>query len=625
MILIFFTFLLFAIHSFLTVPNSHAQGEFETDYRVTYAIDVNGRTNVSQEIALKNKTTNFYADKFELKIGSAKIEDVKAQDNVGPLETEVKFDNNVTTISVKFNQKVIGVDKTLPWTLSYTSSELATKSGQIWEVSIPRLAKSEDINSYEAQVSVPTSFGPTAFTLPEPQESTRKGQIQTFSFTKNQLTQSGISMSFGQKQVFQFSLSYFIENRNLTTKTQEITLPPDNNYQKVVIESIKPPPIDVSVDRDGNFVAKYKLSPKDQLDITTDGYVEVFSKSFRNIDKPLTPEEKNKYTQPQRYWETDSAEIKEKARELKTPEAIYNFVANYLSYNEEKLNKPNIERLGALAAYSAPKDAVCMEFTDLFIAIARAAGIPSKEVIGFAYTQNTRLRPLSLVTQGDLLHAWPAYWDDQLGWVQIDPTWGSTSGGLNFFNKLDFNHITLTHRGQSSTLPYPAGSFKKQGDTTKKDVIINFAQNLPTITSTPDLFFQSSDKIIAGIPVKVSAQIKNIGSTSIIGGKVLLEANNLKTTSQNPINFYILPPYSKKDITFMLQSKKILSKVNDALVLSFNDVQVTKPVVIIPIYYLFLSPQFALIVISMVILITLALLIHKKIKKRKLLTNRNLV
>src|SRR3990167_1464337 len=137
---------------FLSPDSVYAQGEFQTDYKVTYNVEPSGRTDVIQEITLKNKTANFYADKFELKIGSTKVENVLATDSVGPMETNVQFADNVTSISVKFNQRVIGIDKTLPWKLTYSSNELATKAGQIWEISIPKVADSADIGAYNATV-----------------------------------------------------------------------------------------------------------------------------------------------------------------------------------------------------------------------------------------------------------------------------------------------------------------------------------------------------------------------------------------------------------------------------------------------------------------------------------------
>ncbi len=455
-----FCFMLLSIlthNSSLITRPAYAEGEFDTNYNVTYEINQNGQTHVTQNIELINKTANYYAEKFELKIGSVKVKDVTARDNTGPLEVETKFENEVTTVTVKFNQKVIGAGKNLTWTLTYNSDELTTKSGQIWEVSIPKVASSADINNYSATVKIPRSFGPVAFTTPNPKETKQEGQNQDFTFDKDQLINSGIAMSFGGKQVFSFKLAYYLTNDNITSQFEEIALPPDNNYQQMVFRKIDPAPLDVVVDRDGNFLARYKLASKQKITVTVDGDAEVFSKPFRNIDTPLSQQDKEAYTQPQRYWETDNASIKDKANELKSPQAIYDFVSTYLKYNDQRLNSLKLERKGAAAAFLNPADSVCTEFTDLFIAIARAAKIPAREVEGYAYTQNERLKPLSLaLNQGDVLHAWPEYWDDKLGWVQVDPTWGSTSGGLNYFEKLDFNHITFVQKGLSSTSPAPA-------------------------------------------------------------------------------------------------------------------------------------------------------------------------
>ncbi|KKR65923.1 MAG: hypothetical protein UU05_C0008G0003 [Candidatus Curtissbacteria bacterium GW2011_GWA1_40_47] len=577
-----------------------------------------GKTNVTQKIVLKNKTSNYYAEKFELKIGSTKVEDVKATDNIGPLETNVKFDQNTTSIEVKFNQKVIGIGKTLPWELTYTSSELATKSGQIWEISIPRLAKAADIGAYKANISVPSSFGPVAFTIPQPKTTNKALNRQEFSFDKEQLIQTGIAMSFGQKQVFSFKLNYFLQNNNLTNQFSQIALPPDNNYQKIVIEKIEPNPVNIDVDKDGNLLAKYKLAPHSDLDVEVSGFVEVFSKPFRKINAELSQEEKELYTQPQKYWDTANAQIKETASTLKTPEQIYDFVTTTLSYSKERLSQPKIERLGAAGALQFPKDAVCMEFTDLFIALARASHLPAREVEGFAYTQNERLRPLSLtLPEGDILHAWPEYWDDELGWVQVDPTWGSTSGGLDYFSKLDFNHITFVQRGVSSTSPYPAGSYKREEDSQKKGVFVSFAQDLPTLTATPQLLLLSPQKIISAFPVKVQAKVSNVGSTSLIGQKISLSTGKLKNLSSGDTEIPILPPFSTREFEFNLQANALFLNTEDTLILSYADSQISKPIRILPIYQIFFFKSFSLSILIAIIICATSYFIYKKIKKSK--------
>lgn len=620
---------LFTTHYSLFTPVAHAANEFDTSYKVLYEVLPSGQTAVTQNIILKNKTPNFYADKFELKIGSTEVEEVKAQDNTGPLETDVKFENSLTTISVKFNQKVIGLDKSLPLTLSYKSNELATKSGQIWEISIPRLAKSEDISQYSATISAPIILGPIAFSVPVPRQTSKTGISNQFTFDKNQLIKSGIAMSFGEKQVFSFSLDYYLENSNLTTQRQSLALPPDNNYQKLVYTKIDPPPLDVEVDKDNNFLAKYRLLPKQQIKVKVEGYVEVFSKPFRNIYQNLAEEEKKKYTQSQKYWEADTPRIRELAQELKTPREIYKYVSENLSYSKERLNQKKIERKGAASALINTKDSICMEFTDLFIAIARAAGIPSREVEGYAYTQNERLRPLSLaLSAGDILHAWPEYWDDKLGWVQVDPTWGATSGGLDYFEKLDFNHITFVSRGESSTYPLPAGSYKKPTDFNKKNVAVEFSKDLPNATTIPSLKIIVPEKILPVVPVAVTAQIKNEGSSSILDGELTLTSSLLKNlgsfetpqsqakTLDNGIKINMLPPYANRDYVFRLQSRELWRKTSGNIVLSFNNAQISAPIEIVPVYNLLFLKGVLISLVFASVIIASGLVLYKKTRKK---------
>ena len=392
---------------------------------------------------------------------------------------------------------------------------------------------------------------------------------------------------------------------------------------------IDPEPLDVLVDEDNNFKAVYKLDARQNLKIKAEGFVEVFSQPFRNIYKPLTDRQKSLFTLNQKYWETDNAFIKNKAQELKTAENIYKFVTDYLSYSQDRLKQPSIERKGAAAATLSPKDAVCMEFTDLFIAIARAAGIPAREVEGYAYTQNERLRPLSLALEsGDILHAWPEFWDDNLGWVQVDPTWGNTSGGLDFFDKLDFNHITFVQRGVSSTYPYPAGSYKKDANRNKKDIAIDFAVELPNVTSTPSLNLVAPAKILAGIPTKITADIKNIGNSSIIGQTLTIKTSRLKKTSrlQNPspgenafedsVAINLLPPFSKRQYTFSLHGTTMFQKLNDTIFLSYYSNQISAPIEIIPIYSLVFLKGFLVSASIAVSLISLGLFLYYRYAKK---------
>ncbi len=220
-----------------------------------------------------------------------------------------------------------------------------------------------------------------------------------------------------------------------------------------------------------------------------------------------------------------------------------------------------------------------MEFTDLFIALARAAGIPAREIVGYAYTTNSRLRPLSLVA--DVLHAWPEYYDsEKQTWIPIDPTWANTTGGVNYFDKLDFNHITFAIHGFSSELPYAAGFYKRSGKNSK-DVMVRFAQgsftSLPTAKLTPG--FSLPKVFPAGFTTSGHVTIENTSGVAAEDVDVSIE------TSFSPFFFKKriarIPPFGKFSIPLSfpidnyLQSEKgvITATVNGEVINNYIDIQ----------------------------------------------------
>jgi len=237
-------------------------------------------------------------------------------------------------------------------------------------------------------------------------------------------------------------------------------------------------------------------------------------------------------------WQASDPVILELAHKYKTPREIYNFVVNYLSYDFERV-KPNAVRLGALKAIKNPKNAICMEFTDLFIAIARAAKIPAREINGFAYTENLKIQPLSLVS--DVLHSWPEYWDsNKKTWISIDPTWGATTGGIDYFNKLDLRHFAFVIHGVDPQKPYPPGSYKL-GPNPQKDVFVNFGQ-LPIERNPKIKIVSEVEKFIPFTPQKILVSIENAGVAASYNLTPQIFFDNQLVESKN---IQALPPYGK--------------------------------------------------------------------------------
>jgi hypothetical protein len=177
----------------------------------------------------------------------------------------------------------------------------------------------------------------------------------------------GIRAAYGKEQQFDVKLSYFLDNPTVTSKNMELAIPPDTAFQKVSIQSLDPKPKTVLTDTDGNWLAQYTLAPSQKITVQATVTIRLTlqpSDSFERttIDPAL-------YTSSQKYWETTDGKIQELAALYNNPKDIYDYVVRTLSYDYSRVSQSPI-RKGAVQALANPNTAICMEFTDVFIAIA---------------------------------------------------------------------------------------------------------------------------------------------------------------------------------------------------------------------------------------------------------------
>lgn len=320
-------------------------------------------------------------------------------------------------------------------------------------------------------------------------------------------------------------------------------MPPDTAFQKVHFNKIEPEPSSVVVDQDGNWLASYTLKARERIDIAAVGAVQIYANP-RPFLKPSQDTLKEN-TQVDKYWEVNDPQIRKLAATFKSPAEIYDFVIRTLKYDYESV-RPNVVRKGAKESLNNPGSAICMEFTDLFIALTRAKGIPAREINGFAYTENPEIQPLSLVA--DVLHAWPEYWSEEKGaWIPVDPTWGATTGGVDYFSKLDLRHFTFVIHGSDSSKPYPPGSYKL-GPNPQKDVFVNFGQLPKELKSDPEILVETKPMLPIG-PTRLAITIKNPGPLAIyrLVPKVLFDNKVVETGFAT-----VIPPYGKYEMLALI-------------------------------------------------------------------------
>ncbi len=601
-----FVYLLIGLFVYLFIPLSWvaASGEFQADYNVQYAISPTGTTIVTQNITLTNKQTNLYPQKYSILLDTTKIKNVIAYDSHQIVPTDITQLNGKTQIVLTFNDQVVGIGRQLAFTLRFENGDIAQKNGSIWEVNVPGITPDADIQSYNVSLSVPTLFGPNAYTSPPPANGS--------TWTREQMIAGGISAAYGTTQSFDTHLSYYIQNSTVTSATEEIALPPDTAYQKVTIVSINPQPDSVVRDTDGNWLARYTMLPGASYTVQAVLHIDVTlgPRAGYTDDQP----DASLYTSQQKYWETQNPKIEALAKQYTTPKSIYTYVVSALSYDYSRVDASPI-RKGAVSALASPKNSVCMEFTDLFVAIARAAGIPAREAVGYAYTNNSRLRPLSLVT--DVLHAWPEYYDnDKKVWVAVDPTWANTTKGVNYFDKMDFNHIVFALQGVKSDYPYPAGFYRKSGKTTK-DVEVSFATG-PFTTPVPSLSakFSFPTTITSGIRSDGSVTITNTTGVAVPGADIVVQSSPVDIGITKTVTN--IPPYGKIVLPLTMTVPNYLTHGTGRFVVSISGQTSQFGFTIQPITTYFLIPiiSFSVILLILIVMTVERARIWKRFKKR---------
>ncbi len=552
----FFILLVCFIYFFLPGP-SHATNSFKTEIDSTYEIKENYSASVRHSITLENLTEFTYAPFFTLEL-EGKSEDIQVKDTNGdPIRYEV-VEEEKRKVRVIFTDKNAGRGNVREFTISYSAEGVAQEKGQLKEIYIPGTSSDSRVSKRAIVIRPPLPWGTPSITKP----STHKNiDRNAFLFDKITDLQGGVLMVFGEEQFYEVNLAYNLKNPNIFPAEREIALPPTTSYQDVVIKEIEPYPNEIKIDGDGNWLASYLIEPSESISI----HAKLFVRTHMGEAEFLSDSRKKKYTKNDHYWEIHSTEIKQLSTQLSDARSISDFVTDTLLYDYSKKSSDK-KRYGARESLENTNKAVCLEYADLFIALARAKNIPARSIEGYAYSDNPSTRPLSLVK--DILHAWPEYYDEKTSsWKMIDPTWIDTTGGLDYFNTFDFDHIAFVIKGSSSRYPIPAGAYKL--DESAKDIDVTLLQK-SEFTQKQQLVLipHARPAHFTLMPLYVDVTVRNSGDTAFNSGEIVFSSNSLKSDAQ--ARFKDLAPGEEEDLRVRLMPKSFLTKGNATITMRFG-------------------------------------------------------
>lgn len=483
---------------------------FDISLHSIYTITATGKTLVEQKFIIKNKNPELFVSKYGIVVSSTNLENIKITHNGKELASLIDKQKGQTSISVTFEDKVVGEGKTNELIISYTDQDIALISGKILEINIPELADHDQYQTYQLELRVPSIFDTPSRINPSNFSLKQEGDYNVITYSN--LQNQSVSAIFGNKQVFELKLNYYLNNPTSQNALTQITLPPETPYQKVHYFNLDPMPNNIKEDPDGNFIATYEIPVNNSFN------VELLAQVLLTLSAdPLIPFSPvlTDHLREQKFWKINNPLIADLAKNLQDPKNISNFVVEKLDYTNKPLDQ-NFERLGALGSIKAENqdDATCQEFADLFITLARQKNIPARRIVGIAYSNNEELRPSNL--SGDILHTWPEYYDrEQQAWLRTDPTWEDTTGGIDYFNNFDLNHIILAINGVSSTLPYPAGSYSNETAEKNKKIYLDFSKE-EFVEINPSFEISLIDRKFYGLSIPGNYDIQILNKTGAV-------------------------------------------------------------------------------------------------------------
>lgn len=555
---------------------------FSLSNQTQYSVNEKGETNVTQQVTFRNVTNEYYVPNYEITTDTDQILNLQIWDEK---QTPVTFETSTldNQVKIKFNlQEVIGPQKSYHWTMSYQAPEVVSQNGAMTEITIPQIVSLKDYENYQLELSVAKKLGQKSFISPSPKTETETDISYVYTFDKESLLKNSVSAAFGAYQLFNFTLKYHLENTENDKVYTEIPLPSDKSNQQVFLEMISPPPQKTYFDGDRNVLGYYELEPKQKVSITVSGYAKVWllqsdltqSGKLSDIPQDIV----TSYTSNLPYWEASDLEIRTLAESLtqdqetvaQKAQAIFDYVSQNLIYNDNRLQE-NPSRLGAKKALENKDQAVCMEYTDLYIALARSVGIPARELDGYAYNAKQNIGYI------DSLHAWVEVYIPPFGWLPIDPTWSSTASSLDYFNKLDTNHLVFVTKGLSSEIPYPPGSYKS--NEKEGDILVDFTNEEQKVESHIQITLENTtisgeantnDYRLAGLfPKPFKLQIVNNGPFTLYQGQLQLKSDYFQIKSSE-LNNLEITPYGVQEVTVNITNPNILKFGSNQIALTFT-------------------------------------------------------
>lgn len=426
-----------------------------SSYQVNYDVKNDLETYINYNISIEKVDSQDYIKSYVVRLDFADITDLVVLENGQSAEFLKTIKSDSTWIEFVLMKELIFVNDKSTLELSFKTRTFINENGLLKYAYVAPLNLEEEFISVSYILKVPFEFGEVDYISHEANPYEDAENQQTVYEFIQETTPLGFYISFGKKQQINFKLNYTLVNSSIGEKKVDITLFPESAFQQVFYTNISSDPQRVYRDLDGNYIAEFLMNPSETRTVVIEGFIQISNTPSYSEKFVLDDKELEEYLKDDEYLDlkTNKAaqvldtvfggqDLDKQQKILK----INDFVINHLTYSTAKLADTNYERETFSNLLANGGEAICIDYADLFVGLARSADIPSRIVTGYIFDKN------GLELRSNLLHAWVEYYDDG-EWIGLDPTWQDTTNGYNYMDNLGINRVVLAYYGVSMRNP----------------------------------------------------------------------------------------------------------------------------------------------------------------------------
>lgn len=472
---------------------------------------------------------------------------------------EKKVDNGEIILKIPYYDDLRS-SNTLRFVITYKSTLYAVFEGKALDITIPGLPKDfvatrtangiTDVTTFSLQLKIPLSFGKVTSVAPIPGRQQETSNVTIIGYSGELLVGNTVRATVGNNRFIKFSLQGKTYPTNTTAPEFvkgvlvnyiEVALPSqkegaESANQIILYSRIEPFPESLRTDDDGNVIARIPVSATTEGNILIEGYAQVGAvplvAGYDAATISQIPDGMLRFLAPEdRYWQSNNQLIVEKAVLLKqdtisqSVKQTIQLVSSTLSYTSVTSGS-QLVRKGAVAALEQ-KNGVCMEYSDLTIALLRAQGIPARAVYGDGIGSRVDR------TLAGIGHQWVGVWIPGSGWVPIDPTW---SDKTRTYVGHDMDHFVWYVASKNPNEPSGFNCESSDSSQPCRDSLEIYTEPVETTPERSQLFsideltqkIADKDKEVSGVQRTLQNIVSYLGASAV--GRVILSTQGLIIT-----------------------------------------------------------------------------------------------